>query len=226
MADIETKTTGPGVALITDPSHPNYDIALMRQVMFSYPPPLRRTFEKGELTSIALRGLGVYVKIVDAVNRAVGYVAMYLLVVMLGILVWAVFTAGVLKSPSIWVMEMAQFTMAAYYLLGAAFSMQHKAHVRMDFLYERWSPRRRAITDALTAGFVLFYLVVLVVGGWQSSAYALEYSQRNHTVWQPYMAPIKIIMTTGMFLMLLQSVSELIKDIAIICGKEVKWVRS
>lgn len=167
-----------------------------------------------------VKGLQKFTRTVDRINRGVGHVAMYLLVMMLGILIWAVITKA-LGSPSIWVMEMAQFTMSAYYLLGAAYAMQNDAHVRMDFLYERWTKRKRSLVDSFTSFFLIFYLAMLVLGGWESSASAITYGQRNYTVWAPYMAPIKIIMTTGMFLMLLQSVSELIKDIFRACGKEL-----
>lgn len=165
-------------------------------------------------------GLQKFTNVVDRINRGVGHVAMYLFVMMLAILIWAVITKG-FGSPSIWVMEMAQFTMSAYYLLGAAYSMQHGAHVRMDFLYERWSKRKRSLADSITSVCLIFYLFMLVLGGWESSVSAITYGQRNYTVWAPYMAPIKIIMTTGMALMLLQSISELIKDIFRACGKEL-----
>ena len=118
-------------------------------------------------------------------------------------------------------MEMAQFTMAAYYLVGAAFSMQQGAHVRMDFLYERWGKRKRSLADSITSVCLIFYLGMLVLGGWESASSAIMYGQRNHTVWAPYMAPIKIIMTSGMALMLLQALSELVKDIFRACGKEL-----
>ena len=129
-----------------------------------------------------------------------------------------------LNKPSIWVMEMAQFTMAAYYLVGAAFSMQQEAHVRMDFLYERWNRRKRSLVDSLTSVCLIFYLALLVFGGWESSSAALEFGQRNHTVWAPYMAPIKIIMTAGMALMLLQALSELVKDLFRACGHELHTI--
>ncbi|WP_334319730.1 TRAP transporter small permease subunit [Termitidicoccus mucosus] len=217
----DTKSTAaPLASFATESAGQIYDPIQALRARFSYPPPLRRTFEKGELTAIGLRGLGAYVKGVNKINHAVGHVAMYLLVLMLGILVWSVVSKG-LGKPSIWVMEMAQFTMAAYYLLGAGFSMQQGAHVRMDFLYERWKPRRRSLVDSFTSVFLIFYLVMLVIGGWSSSAYALEFGQRNRTVWAPPMAPIKIIMTTGMFLMLLQSTAELAKDICRACGFEL-----
>ena len=162
-----------------------------------------------------------FTRTVDNINRAVGHAAMYLLVVMMGILLWSVFMNS-LGKPSIWVMEMAQFTMAAYYRVGAAFSMQQEAHVRMDFLYERWGKRKRSLIDSITSVALIFFLALLVWGGWESSASALTYGQRNHTVWAPYMAPIKIIMTCGMALMLLQSLSELVKDLFRACGKELQ----
>jgi TRAP-type mannitol/chloroaromatic compound transport system permease small subunit len=164
-----------------------------------------------------------FTRSVDALNRAVGHAAMWLLVGMMGILLWSV-CSNALNSPSIWVMEMAQFTMAAYYLVGAAFSMQEGAHVRMDFLYERWGKRKRSLVDSVTSACLIFYLALLVWGGWESSSAAMEYGQRNHTVWAPYMAPIKIIMTAGMALMLLQAVSELVKDVFRSCGLELREI--
>ncbi|MDR2463093.1 MAG: TRAP transporter small permease subunit [Verrucomicrobiales bacterium] len=165
-----------------------------------------------------LKFLRNYVRAISAVNRAVGIFAMYLLALLLGVLAYSIVSNNLFNRPGIWVMEMAQFTMAAYYLLGAGYSLQEGAHVRMDFLYERWTPKRRALMDCFTVFFVIFYLVIMIKGGVQSSWYAIEYGQRNHTVWAPYMAPIKIIMTLGMALMLLQAVAELIKDVFTVSG--------
>ena len=43
--------------------------------------------------------------------------------------------------PTIWTLETAQFAVGAYYILGAGYSLQQDAHVRMDFLYANWKPR-------------------------------------------------------------------------------------
>src|SRR5690606_40400604 len=53
--------------------------------------------------------------------------------------------------PANWTLESAQFTMAAYYMLGGAFAMQTGDHVRMDLFYGTWSVRKRAIFDTVTA---------------------------------------------------------------------------
>jgi TRAP-type C4-dicarboxylate transport system permease small subunit len=144
---------------------------------------------------------------------------MYGLFVMMGILTWGVFTNVVLKSPAIWIMEMAQFSMAAYYLLGGGYTMQQEAHVRMDVVYDRFSPRFKAIADLSTGVILLFYLGILVWGGISSTAYAFEFDQKNFTAWRPPLAPIKTIMTVGMALMLAQAISLLFKDFARVLGR-------
>ncbi len=182
---------------------------------------LLTTYEAYDRLAIGVGGfLRGYVRTVDTTNRAVGLFAMYLLFFMMAVLTYAMVSNVVFKSPAIWVMEMAQFTMAAYYLLGGGFTFQDDAHVRMDVFRARWSPRAQYIVDALSGLFVLFYLGVLLNGAVASSLYALEYNQKNFTAWGPPMAPIKIIMAVGILLMTLQVIARLIRDIAGACGKE------
>ena len=161
-----------------------------------------------------------YVRHVDAVNRRVGRFAMYLIFAMAAILLWS----SVSKTfflPSLWTLEMAQFTMVAYYLLGGAYSMQLDNHVRMDLVYGTWSPRTRAWVDAFTIVFLLAYLVLLLYGGLSSTQYALEYGERSYSSWRPYMAPIKILACIGILLMLLQAFAVLFRDIAKLRGEEL-----
>ncbi len=162
-----------------------------------------------------------YVRCVDAVNRRVGKFALYLVFVMMGILLFSSISRTFFDVPFNWTMEMAQFTMAAYYLLGGGYSMQLKAHVRMDVLYERWSERKRAAVDVITSMFLIFYLAVLLYGGLSSTLYSLTYGQRNYSSWGPPMAPIKIIMVIGILLMLLQAVAVFFRDLAKARGKEL-----
>lgn len=138
---------------------------------------------------------------------------MWLMFAMMAILVYSSYAKFTSGSP-IWVVEMAQFTLAAYYLLGSGYSMQLDAHVRMDLLYSRWSPRRRAMMDAFTIFFLIFYLVILLLGGISSTEYAIDYNQKNYSSWAPLLWPIKVIMTFGVLLMLLQATATFFKDLA------------
>lgn len=163
----------------------------------------------------------LYVRHVDGASHAVGRFAMYLIFAMLGILLYSSISRTVFDVPLIWVVEMAQFAMAAYYILGGAYAMQLDSHVRMDLLYARWSPRTRAIIDVVTSVFLLFYLVVLIVGALSSTIYALEYGQTNYSTWAPPLAPIKIIMTAGIALVVLQAIAMVFKDLATATGRSL-----
>ncbi|WP_427978164.1 TRAP transporter small permease subunit [Agarivorans sp.] len=162
-----------------------------------------------------------YVKYVDKFNRVIGRFMMYGIFVMVGILMWSSISRTFFM-PSLWTLESAQFMMVAYYIVGGAYAIQLKANVRMDLFYGEWSVKKRAWVDAFTVFFLIFYLAVLLYGGLESLFYSLEYGQRTRSAWRPLIWPIKAVMCTGFILMILQSISEFIKDIATIRGVEIK----
>ncbi len=167
------------------------------------------------------KAIKTYVRYVDAVSWVVGRIAMYLLFVMIGILLYSSISRTFFNLPLAWVVEMSQFLLAAYYLLGGGYSMQLDAHVRMDLLYSRWGPRRQAFTDTITAFFLIFYLVVLLLGGISSTQYAIVYKQVNYSAWAPPLWPIKVVMTFGIAIMLLQAISIFFKDLARVRGERL-----
>jgi len=187
------------------------------------------------------RSLVAYVCIVDRMNRGVGRFAMYLLFVLMGILLWSSITK-VAGSPANWTLEIAQFVMVGYYILGGPWSMQEGSHVRMDLLYADWSPTKKAWWDAFTVFALIFYLCVMIWGAWDSTVYSLGlkytpidvewlpldfpwartgFMERAPTAFRPYLWPVKMVMLAGFFLMLLQAISCLIRDIATLRGKVI-----
>jgi TRAP-type mannitol/chloroaromatic compound transport system permease small subunit len=162
-----------------------------------------------------------FVRHVDRFNYGVGRFAMWLIFPMGAILLYSTVMRVIFGYPINWVLEMSQFMLSAYYLLGGAYSMQLDAHVRMDLFYGMMKPKTRAITDSFTILFVIFYLVVLFRGGVSSTEYAITYNQKNYTAWAPVMWPIKLVMTIGVFLMLLQTISQFFKDVAEARGKPI-----
>jgi len=167
----------------------------------------------------ALRG---YIRVVDAANYALGRVVMFAIFAIMGILLWSSISKTFFV-PSLWTLEMAQFTMVAYYILGGPYSMQVGAHVRMDLLYGELSDRRKAQIDAVTVVFLIVYLAVMLRGGIDSTMYSFQYGgERSSSAWRPYLWPIKVVMCIGIALMLLQAISEFFKDILRIRGEEVR----
>ncbi|HCP36059.1 MAG: C4-dicarboxylate ABC transporter [Proteobacteria bacterium] len=145
---------------------------------------------------------------------------MYGLFVIFGVLLWSSISKTFFL-PSLWTLEIAQFAMVAYYILGGPFSLQIGANVRMDLFYGGWTDRKKAWFDAFSILLLIFYLGVLLYGAIDSTAYSLQYNERSPTAWRPLLWPIKIVMCVGIFLMLLQAISEFFKDIAKLKGKEI-----
>ena len=185
-----------------------------------------------------LRG---YVAFVDSLNHGIGRLVIYGIFVMMAILLWSVISKFI-DQPSLWTLEAAQFAMISYFILGGPYALQMGSHVRMDLFYDNWSIRRKAATDLITVICLLSYLAILLWGGLSSTAYSLGYFgsdaigffsglvtgnaetgvlERSRTSWRPYMWPIKTMLCVGIFMMLLQAVSELFKDILRLRGEQV-----
>ncbi len=191
-----------------------------------------------------------YVRFVDAMNRFIGRIAMFLIFAMMATLLYSVISKNFFV-PSLMTLEIAQFMMVAYFLLGGPYSMQMGDHVRMDLLYGSWSDTTKAAVDSVMVIFLFIYLGVLLYGALGSTAYSLGYFgtnpfefwgnfivgfftggvegakeelgflERTPTAWRPYMWPIKSVMTIGIFLMLLQAIAVWFRDIAKLKGVEL-----
>ena len=62
-----------------------------------------------------------YVRVVDAINRCLGRFIMYGIFFMMGVLLYSSISKTFFL-PAIWTLEVAQFAMVAYYILGGPYS--------------------------------------------------------------------------------------------------------
>ena len=163
------------------------------------------------------RVLVAYVHFIDGLNRRIGRFAMYVLyAIMASMLVSRLTNAA--AAAGLGRPRMAQFTLVAYYMLGAPWALQTDVNVRMDLIYGRLSHRGRALTDVFTVFCLMFYLGVMLYGAFDSTVYSFEMSERNPTAWRPVLWPVKSVITLAFGLMLLQAVALLIRDLATLRG--------
>lgn len=196
------------------------------------------------------RALMSFVRMVDLMNKGIGRMTMYGIFAMMGVLLYSSISKSFFQ-PSLWTLEVAQFLMVAYFILGGPYSIQLGSNVRMDLFYGSWSVRTKAMVDSVSVLCLLFYLGILFQGAMVSMAYSLGYFgtepyafywdlltafltggpdaasellgylERSSTVWRPFLWPVKLVLIAGVFLMLLQVLAELIRDIDhLISGKE------
>ena len=100
-----------------------------------------------------------YVHTVDTVCEKVGRFVMYWVFFMMFLLILSFVTRNIINFPLMWIIEMAQFTITAYYLLGGGYSMLADDHVRMDLFYGKLSKKGKAKMDVFTSFFLIFYLL-------------------------------------------------------------------
>lgn len=99
--------------------------------------------------------------ITDAPSRWLGWVTAVLVVVMVA-LVWGQVVARYgFSVGEIWVQESGVWLHAGVFMLGAAYALSAGAHVRIDVLSGRYSPRGRAVMEivgvcALATPFIWF----------------------------------------------------------------------
>jgi TRAP-type mannitol/chloroaromatic compound transport system permease small subunit len=159
-----------------------------------------------------------YVRWTDWAADVTGWIAMWLIFVMVGVLLLDAVTRNVINVPLHWCVEFAQFTLAAYFFLGGPVTLKNDDHVRMDLVYSHMSQRGRQRMDLVTVACLGFFLVVMLWGSLSSLQYAIETDERRFSIWNPSMIPIKGLMVFCIVLMLLQTLSLFFKHWAVLRG--------
>lgn len=155
----------------------------------------------------------------DAISERIG-----------SILIWALFSTVIISTVNAIVrkvfsigsnawLELQWYLFAAVFLLGAGYTFLHNAHVRIDFISARLSPRTRNIIDIVgivvfltpLAWMLLYLSWPLFVNAWVSN----EMSQNAGGLirW-----PVLALVPLGMVLLLAQGASELVKRVAFLKG--------
>jgi len=138
-----------------------------------------------------------------------------LLVPLVAAVIWEVVARYAFDAPTTWAYETIYALYAAMFMLGAAYALRVGAHVRTDFLWEKWTPRTRAAIDtvAYLAAFfpgMLLFLAAGLEATW--SSYALG-ERSADTAWFPPLWPLKALVPASALLLLVQGISELLKSV-------------
>src|SRR5690625_2461602 len=111
-------------------------------------------------------------RLIDAFTEITGRVLSWLTLLMM-VLVCAVIASRLLElGYAIALQESVTYFHAAVFLLGAAYTLKHNGHVRVDVFYDRYGPRTRAVVNL--AGTLLFLLPLCVVIWWLSWDYVMN----------------------------------------------------
>ncbi len=129
-----------------------------------------------------------------------------------------------LRLTSNAIIEVQWYMFSVLFFLGFAYVMRHNLNVRVDFLYSKMSPKRRALVDLIGH---LFFIAFCILG------IAMTYGPVTRSwgllrdgswgTWEMSpdpdglpRAPIKSMIIVSFVLLLLQTISEIIKYIAVL----------
>ena len=151
---------------------------------------------------------------IDSVSEWTGKISAFLIPGMMLIMTYEVVARYVLKSPTIWAMESTQYLFLATTALGGAYVLRHDGHVNVPILYSRLSTRTQAIVDVVTSLFFFLFMVALFRASWITTVESVVYLEHSPTYWEPPIYPVYIVMTAGIFLIILQALAKLVRDLA------------
>ncbi|HUV76277.1 MAG TPA: TRAP transporter small permease subunit [Dehalococcoidales bacterium] len=153
-------------------------------------------------------------RVIDSVNEWAGQIACWFWVVLVLVMTNEVIRRYVFNSPTEWGYETSMMIGAATYALAWGYVHEHHAHVRVDVIYTRLSPRGRAIVDVVGSLLLFFPLLIILTDhafAWTWHAWVIN-EKSVETYWYPPVAPLRTAVLLGLFLFGFQQVAQFIRD--------------
>jgi TRAP-type mannitol/chloroaromatic compound transport system permease small subunit len=162
---------------------------------------------------------------IDTLNEWIGRLINWLVLGMIAIGVWNV--AGRYIGQAIGqnltsnaLIESQWYLFDIVFLLGAAYALKHNAHVRVDVIYNQLLPKQKALINLV--GTLLFLIPFCILGIWFSWNTVVQSWQILEMSPDPGglpRYPIKTMIIVSFATLLLQGISQGIKNFAIVTGQ-------
>ena len=163
----------------------------------------------------------VVIKIHDFCNfvgRFSGKLSALILVVLVVMILWEVFTRSILHDPAVWVEPFTIYGLVALSFVSAANTMNKNMHVSVDIVVRRLKPRNQLVFQIFTHLIALAYTVVLMVLGTQSAYQAYQMGSKDITVMlTPLYIPYAFV-PIGLLLLALVIIGKIMENIMILKG--------
>jgi TRAP-type mannitol/chloroaromatic compound transport system permease small subunit len=161
------------------------------------------------------RGYLAVIRTIDRFTELTGYLFVIVIIPLILANVVEVFARYVLRSPTVWALDVTTMSYAALFMLGSALALLKGAHVRTDMLWERFSDRRKGMIDSVA--LMLFFLptmAVLFSISIDDFLYSISIDERSSSgAWTPILWPLRGVIPLTAFMLFLQGISELMKSL-------------
>jgi TRAP-type mannitol/chloroaromatic compound transport system permease small subunit len=155
------------------------------------------------------------VRAIDWFTDRTGTLIAWLNLPLVLVVAWEVVARYVFQAPTIWSFDLTYMLYGTVFMLGSAYALHKGAHIRTDFLFEKWSIRTRGWIDSIA--YIAFFfpsLIVFFVVSGQEGWYAFTIGETSEqTPWRPILWPYKLVIPATCLLLLIQGISETIKSV-------------
>lgn len=158
-------------------------------------------------------------RLIDALSDLIGKSLIWLILAAVLISAGNAIVRKIFNMSSNAFLEIQWYLFAAVFMLGAGYAFLKNAHVRIDFLSNRFSDTARNWIDIF--GILLFLgplCYMLIVMSWPLFMNAWTSGEMSQNANGLIRWPVYLMIPAGMALLLLQAFSELIKRVAFLRG--------
>lgn len=155
------------------------------------------------------------VKAIDKISEWTGELAAWLVIPLVAVVIIDVFDRHVLNAPTKWGYDVLWMLYSAQFLIGGAFTLLRQGHIRIDIVYGILSDRQKKIYDFINCLVVILPPAVLFSwAGFKYAAAAWASGEKLSTTnWYFPAGPSKSLIFIGFFLLALQCVAEIIRNL-------------
>jgi TRAP-type mannitol/chloroaromatic compound transport system permease small subunit len=161
--------------------------------------------------------------IIDSVSEWSGRLISIFIFFLAFLLLYDVIMRFAFNAPTIWCHELALHIFGAYVVLAGPYVLLHHEHVKIDIVYNRFSPRGRAMIDSVTYLLFFMYIGLLLWHGFHIAARSVALNQTvSPSPWASPLWPVKLTIPLAAFLMLIQGLAHYIRTLTLVfTGKEL-----
>jgi len=164
-----------------------------------------------------------FVYFIDRINTFIGKTVSWSIVVLTLAICYEVFSRYVLRSPTTWAFDASYMLYGLLFMVAGPYTLARNSHVRGDFLYRTWRPRRQAGLDLLL--YFLFFFPGILALIYAGTPFAqMSWLMNEHSMNSPNGPPIypyKALIPIVGVLMAVQGVAEVIRCIE--CLRTGAW---
>ena len=158
---------------------------------------------------------------VDKLNGYVGEFVSFWSILAVFVYYYEVLARYLFNSPTNWAHESMFLMFGMQYVLAAGFTHREHAHVHVDVIYQYFPLRMKALVNVLTSVFFFIFCIVLFWTGWTFAADSIGVWEVSFTEWAIQYWPVKVTLSVGALLLMLDGITKLIKDLIVLFGKRV-----